>query len=147
MYSSVINYLPEIFKAKKAGLFFIDHKDPKFMFTISEVGEDGKGVKYIETLVKFPSNLGFTGAAIRLKKTLIYTPAESRKEEDTSNNDIEFLEEVDNYVNETSVKWAMYSPIIDSQGTVQGVVQVLNWSSHGDLINQPNTQIFISEKL
>ena len=62
-----MNSLPIIFKAKKAGLFLIDHNDPKFMYTITGVGADENGTKYIQSIVKYSSNYGYTGHSITQK--------------------------------------------------------------------------------
>ena len=56
--------MPPIFRAKKAGLFLIDHNDPKFMYTVTEVGKDENGIKYIKSIVKYSSNYGYTGQSI-----------------------------------------------------------------------------------
>lgn len=45
IFEGVVNTLPNIFRAKKAGFFLIDHSDPKFMYTLTSIGEDENGIK------------------------------------------------------------------------------------------------------
>jgi hypothetical protein len=67
IYCTIKEYVPQIYRANKAWIFFIDHTDPNLMYTINEVGTDERGINFIKSVVKFPSNLGYTGQAFKTK--------------------------------------------------------------------------------
>lgn len=117
------------------------------MYTISLVGEDEHGIKFVKSIVKFPSHLGYTGEAIRQRQTVIYTPQKKTKEDDSSRPEIEFQEEIDNYVGETALNWALYSPIIDCKGMIQGVLQLVNQLQPTPNLTSKFTSSFTTQKL
>ena len=144
---TVQEWIPKIFHAKKACIFFIDHKDPSYMFTCSDIGEDEKGTKFIKNILKFPSTLGYTGNAYIHNEKLIYTPKNSMLRKNPSEREVDFKEEFDNHVCESIVKWALYNPLKDETGKIQGVLQIINKETEGDLLNENNTLYLLDYKL
>ena len=93
--------MPKIFWTSSWGLFFIDHKNEKVMYTVESVSKDRDGIEFVRNIIKYPVDLGFTGKSMKLKKPLVYY-----KQDDVDVNDNEsslptkdFIPEVDNYVN------------------------------------------------
>lgn len=123
----------------------IDHKDPSFMYTITEIGEDENGTKYIKSIVKYTSNVGYTGEAITNRSQLVYIPPDPRlKSTEIAKTEYEFKPEIDNYVCESIVTSAMFGPIIDTQGIVQGAIQILNKTNDAETFNETYTDEFES---
>jgi hypothetical protein len=60
-----------------------------------------------------------------------------RRDIDDEEHDVEFEPEIDNFVGETDVASALYSPIIDHEGNVQGVIQLVNFIDGHRSIEQP----------
>jgi hypothetical protein len=62
IFVAVRDFMPAVFRAQKAGFFFMDMSDPKLMYTITSVGEDKNvNVKYIKSVAKYPVGFGYTG--------------------------------------------------------------------------------------
>ena len=92
--------MPKLFWTSNWGVFFIDHKNPRVMYTVESVSKDRDGIEYVTNIFKYPVDLGFTGKSLKLKKPLVYY-----KKEDGDTNGYEsslppkdFISEIDNYV-------------------------------------------------
>lgn len=95
-----------------------------FPYNISTV--HNKDLKFIKGKVKYPNHLGYTGYWIKTRKSILYIDPKRRDIHDEE-HDVEFEPEIDNFVGETDVASALYSPIIDHEGNVQGVIQLVNF--------------------
>lgn len=68
IFIAVRNFIPKVFRANDAGIFFSDQSDPKLMYTITSIGkDDDSGVTYIKSVVKYPIGIGYTGKCIQMK--------------------------------------------------------------------------------
>ena len=56
----------------------------------------------------------------------MYNRDDRNSEDIEANGEIEFFSEVDNFVSESSIKTAVFGPIIDFYGNVQGALQIIN---------------------
>lgn len=78
IFVAVRDFMPAVFRAQKAGFFFMDQLDPKLMYTITSVGEDKElNIKYIKSVAKYPVGFGYTGKWIELKTPLVYYDKEA----------------------------------------------------------------------
>ena len=124
--TAIENYLPKIFRAVKAAIFFKDHSKPNLMYVVTSVGDDKNGIKFIRNYWSFPTSLGYTGYCIQNKRILVYNQNEKNLQNIEANSEIEFFSEVDNFLSVNSIKTAVFGPIVDSYGNVQGALQVIN---------------------
>ncbi|CAI2382313.1 unnamed protein product [Moneuplotes crassus] len=147
IFHSIEEWIPTVFNAKKACVFYIDKNEPQYIFTCTDIGEDEKGTKFIKNVAKFPCNQGYTGKCLEYKKCLVYQPPRANEVERNPEYQVQFKEELDNHVAERIVDWAIYVPLEDDRGEAQGVLQILNKETYGDLLFENNTKILIDKKL
>jgi len=131
VYDSIINLLPNIFHVKKVGVFFCDPSNTETaseqkIFSIASVGEDENGFKFVRNMVKFSIGEGYTAYSILKKKMLIYNQEDKEQTEKQKRNNIKFDVEVDNFQMVFDMTTALYNPIIDADGKIQGVLQLIN---------------------
>lgn len=78
---------------------------------------------------------------LRLNKSIIFDE-NSSQDEDANGNLIEFSSEVDNYVSETKIKSALYGPVMDTAGNIQGAIQVVNKTNPSEVFDEGNASEF-----
>ena len=66
-----------------------------------------------DNIVKFPSNIGLTGSAIKSKEIIVAKKGYKDKR---------FAAEVDNYININKVDNILIGPMVDRNGEVRGVL-------------------------
>ena len=82
------------------------------------------GLNTFKNYVRYPTNCSYTGYCIENQKVIIYN--EGKKVKDSQKKVIDFIQEIDNIVVESGVKSAIYGPLIDKDGNVQGALQIVN---------------------
>jgi hypothetical protein len=96
----------------------------------------------VRTIVKYPTNLGYTGHAIETKSPILYIPPDPSEEEKELKDkpEIEFEAEVDNIVSQTFIKSAIYAPVIDGDGKIQGAIQLVNKINDAEIFDETNSK-------
>ena len=107
-----------------------------FRYSITAIGTDPGGTKFIKNFVRYPINCSFTGYSIKTGKVIIYTEGEKKFEEGKEKKEIEYIQEIDNLVLENSVKSAIYGPIIDKEGNIQGALQIVNMINNNEYFTE-----------
>ena len=74
----------------------------------------------------FPNTVGYSGHAIKTKKTILYLDPKYR-DKDYIEYDCEKEDEIDNFYQEHEISSALYVPLIDHNGNIQGVLQMVNF--------------------
>ena len=70
-----------------------------------------------DNLMRYPANIGITGHVIATSQTLIGTDGYRTRK---------FAPEVDNYNNNFAIRNMIIGPMVDKNGKVRGVIQLLN---------------------
>lgn len=85
-----------------------------------------------QNIIRYPSNIGLTGLAIQ-KKELI-TSSKGFK-------DIRFATEVDNYINCSKISSVLIGPMLDKNGSIKGVIQLINKQGDGKISEQDEIEL------
>ena len=123
---AIKNYLPIIFRAAKATIFFKDHSKSNLRYVVASEETIKNEIKLILNYWSFPTSLGYTGYCIQNKKILIYNQNEKNLQNIEANSKIEIFSEVDSFLSVNSIKTTVFGPIVDSYGNVQWALQIIN---------------------
>lgn len=77
----------------------------------------------------YPNHIGYTGKALQTLEPLFYVD-KSFTDEEYKEPDCKTEEEIDNFYQEPELESALYHPILDHKGRIQGILQLINFN-HG----------------
>mmetsp|Transcript_14079 Transcript_14079/g.12431 ORF Transcript_14079/g.12431 Transcript_14079/m.12431 type:complete len:247 (+) Transcript_14079:924-1664(+) len=107
------------------------------IWTITSLGDDvtHPEIKFIRGKVVYPNTVGYTGYAIQKQKTIFYLDPKYR-DDDYIDYDCKIEDEIDNFYQEPEVSSALFLPILDHKGDVQGALQLINFIHGTEALSQ-----------
>jgi hypothetical protein len=104
---------PRLFSFHESGVLFVDVKT-KHLYCITSDDYSQTAIDLHEdNIVRFPANIGLTGAAIKSKSIMVAH---------NGSKDKTYAPEVDNYINTNKIYNIMIGPMYDKHGNVKGVL-------------------------
>eukprot|EP00347_Sterkiella_histriomuscorum_P004463 403360366 len=128
LFCHMVNMFPKLFNFKESGVLFMDVKS-KHLYSITSDDYERTAIDLNEdNIVRFPNNIGLTGQAIAKKEIIV---------SHTGFKDRQFAPEVDNYININKINNMLIGAMVDKNGEVKGVLQLINKvGSEGQITDQ-----------
>lgn len=118
----IATIFPDLFKYAETGVLFMDRVVNNLYGIKTANLEAGAMELTKDNVMRYPTNIGITGHAIKTKEVQKNTEGYRNRK---------FAPEVDNYNNNFTVQNLVIGPMVDTTGKVRGVVQLLNKKGKG----------------
>lgn len=133
LFYHIMRMFPRLFSFKDSGVLFSDIKSKHLYFIHSDDYERTAIDLNEDNIVRYPNNIGLTGLAVDSKEIVV--TREGAK-------DRNFSPEVDNFVNLNKISNMMIGAMVDKNGEVKGVLQLMNKNSaDGEITEQDKNEL------